>query len=100
MLAAEVIRRKRDGNELSQDELTFLVRGITDGSLSDAQVGALAMALFLRGMEPDESVALTSAMTRSGAVLEWDIDRSWSVVAVREENGVFGIDFFFKKRFK
>jgi translocation and assembly module TamB len=32
--------------------------------------------------------------------LEWDIDRSWSVVALREENGVFGIDFFFKKRFK
>jgi translocation and assembly module TamB len=32
--------------------------------------------------------------------LEWDIDRNWSVVALREENGVFGIDFFFKKRFK
>jgi thymidine phosphorylase len=75
MLAAEVIRRKRDGHALTSDELGFLVRGITDGSLSDAQVGALAMALFLRGMEPAERVALTSAMTRSGTVLEWDIDR-------------------------
>ena len=44
MLAAEVIRRKRDGHALSEAELEFLVGGITDGSLSDAQVGALAMA--------------------------------------------------------
>ncbi len=75
MLAAEVIRRKRDGNALSTGELQFLVGGITDGSLSDAQVGALAMAMFLRGMEPAERVALTAAMTRSGTVLEWDLDR-------------------------
>jgi thymidine phosphorylase len=75
MLAAEVIRRKRDGRALSNEELGFLVGGITDGSLSDAQVGALAMALFLRGMEPEERVALTAAMTRSGTVLEWDLDR-------------------------
>ena len=75
MLAAEVIRRKRDGAALTGEELRFLVAGITDGSLSDAQVGALAMALFLRGMEPAERVALTEAMTRSGAVLEWDLDR-------------------------
>ena len=75
MLAAEVIRRKRDGAALSPDEIDFLVAGITDGSLSDAQVGALAMAMFLRGMDPGERVALTSAMTRSGEVLEWDLDR-------------------------
>jgi thymidine phosphorylase len=75
MLAAEVIRRKRDGHPLSADELRFLVGGITDGALSDAQVGALAMALFLRGMEPAERVALTEAMTRSGTVLRWDLDR-------------------------
>jgi thymidine phosphorylase len=75
VLAAEVIRRKRDGHPLSEDELQFLVAGITDGSLSDAQVGALAMALFLRGMEPAERVAFTEAMTHSGAVIEWDLDR-------------------------
>jgi thymidine phosphorylase len=75
VLAAEVIRRKRDGHALSNEELSFLVAGITDGSLSDAQVGALAMALFLRGMAPEERVALTAAMTRSGTVLEWDLDR-------------------------
>jgi thymidine phosphorylase len=75
VLAAEVIRRKRDGHALTGEELEFLVRGITDGSLSDAQVGALAMALFLRGMEPEERVGLTAAMTRSGTVMEWDLDR-------------------------
>jgi len=75
VLAAEVIRRKRDGQTLSREELEFLVGGITDGSLSDAQVGALAMALFLRGMEAGERVAFTAAMTRSGTVMEWDLDR-------------------------
>jgi thymidine phosphorylase len=75
VIPAEVIRRKRDGAELSADEVGFLVGGIADGSLSDAQVGALAMALFVRGMQPAERVALTAAMTRSGSVLEWDLDR-------------------------
>jgi thymidine phosphorylase len=75
LIPAEVIRRKRDGATLGTDEIGFLVRGITDGALSDAQVGALAMALFLRGMDAGERVALTAAMTRSGTILEWDLDR-------------------------
>ncbi len=72
MLPAEVIRRKRDGHELSREEVAFLVAGIADGSLSDAQVGALAMALFIRGTAPAERVALTESMRDSGTVLEWD----------------------------
>jgi thymidine phosphorylase len=72
MLPAEIIRRKRDGIELSRPEVEFLVRGIADGSLSDAQVGALAMALFIRGTAPAERVALTEAMRDSGTVLQWD----------------------------
>jgi thymidine phosphorylase len=75
VLPAEVIRRKRDGETLSAEEIGFLVRGITDGGLSDAQVGAMAMAFFLRGLSGEERVALTEAMTRSGTVLEWDLDR-------------------------
>src|SRR3954447_24488642 len=75
MLPNEVIRRKRDGHALSEQEIGFLVQGITDGGLSDAQVGALAMALFLRGMEADERVALTEAMRDSGTVVGWDLDR-------------------------
>jgi thymidine phosphorylase len=75
MLPAELIRAKRDGAELSHDQILFLVAGITDGALSDAQVGALAMAIFLRGLSREETVALTGAMTRSGDVLRWDLDR-------------------------
>ena len=50
MLVAELIRRKRDGVELSADEIAELVRGIADGTVTDAQVGALAMAIVWRGM--------------------------------------------------
>jgi thymidine phosphorylase len=74
-LPAEIIRRKRDGAALTSEEIAFLVQGITHGGLSDAQVGALAMALFLRGMEPGERVALTEAMRDSGTVIDWDLDR-------------------------
>jgi thymidine phosphorylase len=74
-LAQEVIRRKRDGHALSAEEIEWLVAGITDGSLSDAQVGALAMAIVINGMQGEERVALTGAMTRSGEVLTWDLDR-------------------------
>jgi thymidine phosphorylase len=71
MLVAELIRTKRDGGELGEEEIRFLVEGISDGSVSDAQVGALAMAIVLRGMSAAERVALTGAMTRSGDVLDW-----------------------------
>src|SRR3954465_8107872 len=75
MLPAEVIRRKRDGARVSPRASGFLVGGIAGGGLSGAQVGALAMALFLRGMSAGERVALTRAMGGSGTVLEWDLDR-------------------------
>ncbi|MGH2742071.1 MAG: thymidine phosphorylase, partial [Thermoleophilaceae bacterium] len=71
MLIAELIRKKRDGGELSAEEIEFLVAGIADGSVSDAQVGALAMAIVLRGMTADERITLTGAKTRSGEVLDW-----------------------------
>jgi thymidine phosphorylase len=71
VLIAELIRKKRDGRELTADEIDFLVAGITDGSVSDAQVGALAMAILLQGMTADERIALTGAMTRSGDGLDW-----------------------------
>ena len=70
-LPQELIRRKRDGGELDSHEIEWLVRGITDGWVSDAQVGAFAMAVVLKGMTRDERVALTGAMMRSGEVLDW-----------------------------
>ncbi len=71
MLVQEIIRRKRDGAALSEPEIAFLVRGITDGSIGDGQVAAFAMAVFFSGMTMDERVALTRAMTASGVALDW-----------------------------
>jgi thymidine phosphorylase len=72
MLYQELIRQKRDGLALSHPQIASLVAGITDGSLGDAQLGALAMAVLLRGMDLSERVALTLAMRDSGQVLRWD----------------------------
>jgi thymidine phosphorylase len=72
MLPQEIIRKKRDGETLSEEEIWFLVRGITDNSVSESQISAFAMAVFFRGMTPDERVALTRAMTTSGTVLHWE----------------------------
>lgn len=71
MLAQEVIRRKRDRETLNDDEIGFMVRGISDGSVSESQVAAFGMAVFLNGMNRAECVALTDAMAHSGAVLDW-----------------------------
>ncbi len=72
MIPQELIRRKRDGGRLSDEEIEFIVGGIADGGLTDGQVAAFAMAVFFRDLDDDERVALTGAMTRSGTVLEWD----------------------------
>ena len=71
MLATEIIRRKRDGHALQADEIAAFAQGLADGSWSDAQAGAMAMAILLRGMDRGETVALTAAMTGSGEVLDW-----------------------------
>jgi thymidine phosphorylase len=71
MLPQETIRRKRDGHRLAADEIAAFVSGLTTGAFSEGQIAALAMAIFLNGMERDETVALTLAMRDSGHVLDW-----------------------------
>ncbi|MFA6286678.1 MAG: thymidine phosphorylase [Opitutaceae bacterium] len=61
-----VIARKRDGHALSADEIAAFVRGATDGSWADYQLSAMLMAIFVRGMNTVETVALTDAMMKSG----------------------------------
>ena len=76
MLAQELIRIKRDGGDLAASDIADFVRGLTDGSVSEAQVSAMAMAVFFRGLKRDETVALTLAMRDSGTVLKWpELDR-------------------------
>ncbi len=71
MLTQEIIRAKRDGHALSDEQIGAFVAGLTDGSISEGQVAAFAMAVFFRGMSMDERVALTQHMTASGEVLDW-----------------------------
>lgn len=71
MLPQEIIRKKRDGGRLTAEEIRFIVDGITDGSVSEGQIGSFAMAVFFRGMELEERVVLTEAMRDSGRVLQW-----------------------------
>ncbi len=68
--AIDVIRKKRDGLELSSAEIQYLVRGYTDGEVPDYQVSAWLMAVILRGMTRAEAAVLTDAMLRSGEVLD------------------------------
>ncbi len=72
MLPQELIRKKRDGHALSDEELHEVVFGITHGGFSEGQVAAFAMAVFFRGMTLAERVAFTRAMTHSGRILSWD----------------------------
>jgi thymidine phosphorylase len=87
MLAQEVIRKKRDGEKLSAEEIAFFAAGITSGAVSEGQIAALAMATVLNGMERDETVALTLAMRDSGAVLDWS-DLPGPVVDKHSTGGV------------
>ena len=72
MLPTEIIRSKRDGAALSEAQIQAFVQGLVDGSWSEGQVAALAMAILLQGMGRAECVALTRAMMLSGEVLCWD----------------------------
>ncbi|MGI9354771.1 MAG: thymidine phosphorylase [Rhizobiaceae bacterium] len=71
MLPQETIRRKRNGEALAAEEIAAFVSGISDGSITEGQVAALAMAVYFNGMSRDEAVALTLNMRDSGEVLDW-----------------------------
>jgi thymidine phosphorylase len=89
MLPQEIIRRKRDGHELSDEEIAFIVRGIHDGGLSEGQVAAFAMTVFFRGMTVPERVALTLGLARSGIMLDWrDLALSGPVLDKHSSGGV------------
>jgi pyrimidine-nucleoside phosphorylase len=70
MFPQHIIARKRDGHTLTREEIGAFVRGATDGSWADYQLSALLMAIFLRGMTPEETAHYTDAMMRSGVVAD------------------------------
>ena len=69
MLTANLLAKKRDGNELDDQEIRFLIDGFCDGTVADYQMAALAMAICVRGMSARETTTLTRAMLESGDLL-------------------------------
>ncbi|MBR1648210.1 MAG: thymidine phosphorylase [Alphaproteobacteria bacterium] len=87
MLPQELIRKKRDKQELSFDEIKTFINGVTEGSIADCQIGAMTMAIYLNGLSKAETTALTLNMRDSGDVLHWDLD---APVADKHSSGGVG----------
>jgi thymidine phosphorylase len=90
MLPQEIIRKKRDGSALTEAEIADFIKGLTDGSITEGQVAAFAMAVFFRGMEMPERIALTRAMMQSGDVLDWSRDGLNGPVVDKHSTGGVG----------
>jgi thymidine phosphorylase len=90
MLPQEIIRRKRNGHELSPEEISFFVGGFNAGTITEAQAAAFAMAVFFRGMSTAERVALTLAMRDSGVVLAWDRSEFRGPIVDKHSTGGIG----------
>ena len=71
MRPQDIIRKKRDGQELSPEEIAFFISGVTRDEIANYQVSALLMAIFLNGMTEAEQSALTEAMLHSGEILDF-----------------------------
>ncbi|KMY50661.1 pyrimidine-nucleoside phosphorylase [Peribacillus loiseleuriae] len=70
MRMVDLIEKKRDGFELSTEEINFIINGYTDGSIPDYQMSALAMAIYFNGMGEKERADLTMAMVHSGDTID------------------------------
>ncbi|WP_445492098.1 pyrimidine-nucleoside phosphorylase [Niallia sp. 03133] len=70
MRMVDLIAKKRDGLELTEEEISFIINGYTDGSIPDYQVSAFTMAVFFQGMTEKECADLTMAMVNSGDVID------------------------------
>ena len=69
MRASDIIRKKRDSGELTREEIDFIVHGATHDTIPDYQLAAWLMAVFLHGMGPAETAALTESMLHFGEVV-------------------------------
>jgi len=90
VFAEEVIRKKRDGEKLNENEIVGFVKGLTSESWTEGQMAAFAMAVFFNGMSPKECAALTLAMRDSGEVLRWDRSRLQGPVVDKHSTGGVG----------
>ena len=90
MIFKELIRKKRDGVELSTEEIGFLAKGLADSSIPAEQVAALAMAVFFKSMSFAEAAALTAALADSGTRLRWEELRGRGPVIDKHSTGGVG----------
>ena len=74
MLPQEIIRKKRNRQTLTAEEISFFIKGVTSGEIADCQTAALTMAIFLNGLSKEEITSLTLNMRDSGNVLSWDLN--------------------------
>ena len=74
MLFKELIKKKRDGGRLTKEEVEFVVSSYTSGETPDYQMAALLMAIFFRGFDYQETLALTDSMLRSGERVEVKVE--------------------------
>ncbi len=79
MLMVDLIRKKRDGQKLSKEEIDFFINGYVKGEIPDYQVSALMMAIFFKGMDDEETGQLTQAMLHSGEVLDLSAIKGFKV---------------------
>src|SRR5436309_4202843 len=86
--AAELIQRKRDGQELASDEITELILGYARGEVPDYQMAAFCMAVYFRGLTPRETYVLTEAMIRSGETIDMGAALGRKVVDKHSTGGV------------
>jgi pyrimidine-nucleoside phosphorylase len=85
---AELIQRKRDGEELPDEELAELILGYARGDVPDYQMSAFAMAVYFRGLSPRETYVLTDAMIRSGETIDLGAALGRKVVDKHSTGGV------------
>jgi len=89
MLPQEIIKKKRDGLTLSTEELNEFVRGVTDESVTEAQIAAFTMAVYFRDMTFEECRDFTLAMQHSGDTLDWsDCDLHGPILDKHSTGGV------------
>lgn len=90
MLPQEIIRKKRDGEKLSAEDIKNFISGVTTDTVSEGQVAAFCMAVLFQKMDMEERVALTTAMSQSGTVLDWSSENLNGPVLDKHSTGGIG----------
>ncbi|WP_435896214.1 thymidine phosphorylase [Oceaniferula spumae] len=90
MLPQEIIRHKRDGLTLSEEEIRYFANGIADDSITEGQIAAFGMAVYFNGMSSEEAADLTLAMRDTGDVLNWESENLDGPIIDKHSTGGVG----------